>query len=77
MAKTKEAFSWDTQKAVGTIEESDKVVHDISICSLNEKNYVVASKRVLKKDGWAIVKNQTFTVDTFKEVCKLVSKEIK
>jgi hypothetical protein len=77
MANTKEAFSWDTEKALGTIPEGEKIAHAISICTKGDKTFVVASKKVLKKDGWGIVKNQTFNVDVFKEVCKLVSGEIK
>jgi hypothetical protein len=77
MAKTKTEFSWDTEKSLGTIEEGEKIAHDISICTKGDKTFVVASKRVLKKEGWGIVKNQTFNVDVFKQVCKLVSGEIK
>lgn len=77
MAKTKEAFKWDTEKAIGSIPEGEKVSHDISICTKGDKTFVVASKQVLYQDGWKIVKNQTFNVDVFKQVCKLVSGEIK
>jgi hypothetical protein len=73
MAKTKEAFSWDTEKALGTISEGEKIAHDISICTKGDKTFVVASKRVLKKDGWGIVKNQTFNVDVFKQMCSMVN----
>lgn len=77
MTKTKEAFSWDTEKVLGTIPEGEKTAHNISICTKGEKTFVVDSKSVLYRDGWKIVKNQTFNVDVFKQVCKLVSGEIK
>ncbi|MCB5367020.1 hypothetical protein [Collinsella aerofaciens] len=69
----KRDFSWDSEKLIGTIQESSKVEHEVKICTLNDTEYVVASKRVLKKDGWSIVKNQTFKLDVFSQLTELVA----
>jgi hypothetical protein len=68
----KKEFSWDTEEQIGTIQESEKVEHDIKICTLNGNEFIVATKKVLKKDGWAIAKNQTFKRSVFEELVKLV-----
>lgn len=74
MANNKE-FSWDDEIFVGEIVESEKVKHFIKICTLNGVEYVVSSKMLLKKDGWATVKNQTFKRPVFDKLISLVKGE--
>jgi hypothetical protein len=69
----KKEFSWDTEELIGMVVEGPKVEHDIKICSLNETQYVVATKRVLKKDGWGIAKNQTFKMEVFDKLVDTVA----
>jgi hypothetical protein len=68
----KKEFSWDSEKIIGEVQESEKVKHEIKVCELNGKAFVVSTKWVLKKDGWGIVKNQTFERGVFDEIVKLV-----
>ena len=70
MAKKTE-FSWDTEEMIGTIQEGPKVEHDIKVCTKGETTFVVATKRVLKKDGWAIEKNQTFKQHVFDQLLEM------
>lgn len=71
----KKEFAWDTEEHVGTIQESEKAEHDIKVCTLNGTQYFVATKRVLKKDGWSFAKNQTFKQDVFKKLVSLLQEE--
>lgn len=68
----KKEFSWDTEQELGTVKEGEKVEHDIKLCTLNGTEFIVATKKVLKKDGWTIAKNQTFKKEVFNQICKLV-----
>jgi hypothetical protein len=68
----KKEFSWDTEDMIGTIKEGEKVEHDVKKCTLNGTEYIVATKKVLKKDGWSIAKNQTFKKSVFEELVNMV-----
>lgn len=72
MAKAKKEFSWDDEEFIGEIVESEKVKHEIKKCTLNGIEYIVATKQVLKKEGWGIAKNQTFKRSVFDELVKLI-----
>ena len=52
MGKEKKPFAWDTEKHIGTVEESEKVKHEIRRTSLNGKEFISTEKVVLTKNGW-------------------------
>lgn len=70
----KKAFAWDHEEVLGIVNESEKVQHDVKICTLNGKQFVVATKKVMSSEGWKIVKNQTFERTTFNLIAQLVDK---
>jgi hypothetical protein len=76
MAKEKNVktpFAWDTTEVIRTIEKSEKERHEIQICTLNGKTFVVDTKLALfQKDGWKPVKNTTMPLDIFEEAYEAV-----
>lgn len=66
-------FQWDSERLIGTVQESEKVEHEVKLCMLNETAYIAVTKRVLKKDGWSIAKNQVFKREVFNHVAHLVA----
>lgn len=74
MAKTteKKEFAWDTEVAIGEFG-NDKERHSVNICTLNGKTYVQDIKEVhTKNNGWKRTKGNTMTLDTFKELQRIV-----
>lgn len=68
----KKPFAWDDEEFIGEIQEGNKVKHEIKKCTLNGTEFIVDTKHVLKKDGWSIVKNQTFKREVFDELVGMV-----
>jgi hypothetical protein len=71
MAKSE--FAWDSEKAIGEVVESDKIKHELKLCILNDVKYISSTKWVLKKDGWAIAKNQVFKKSVFESIAHIVA----
>lgn len=72
----KREFSWDSEELIGTIQDGSKVKHEVKICTLSNTEYLVVTKHVLKRDGWSIVRNQTFKMDVFSQLIELVASHL-
>jgi hypothetical protein len=68
----KKEFFWDTEELIGTIKEGEKVEHDVKKCTKDGTEFVVVTKKVLKRDGWTIAKNQTFKKEVYNTLVGLV-----
>jgi len=60
------AFSWDSEQLLDTIEETEKKHHDVSICTLRDKEYVSIAEKQMTNEGWKFKKNRTMPLDVFK-----------
>lgn len=70
----KKEFAWDSEEVIGNLIVSDKEKHSIKVCTLNGKQFVVATKIVNKaKGGWTPVKNSTMEMSVFEAVTDAVS----
>lgn len=69
----KSEFQWDSEKSLGTVQEGERVEHEVKLCMLNEVGYIAITKRVLKKDGWAIAKNQVFKKSVFESIAHIIA----
>ncbi|QIW88820.1 hypothetical protein P59_223 [Bacillus phage P59] len=65
-------FSWDSEELIGTHEVSDKVHHEVRICTLKDKEYVSVSEKAMTNEGWKYKKNRTLPMDVFKAVQGIV-----
>jgi hypothetical protein len=72
-ATEKKEFAWDSEVLIRTLSD-DKVRHEIKICTLNGKKFLVDTKLAFfQKDGWKPVKNSTMELLIFEAAADAVS----
>jgi hypothetical protein len=62
----KKEFAWDSEVLLKVVYASDKERHDIKLCTLGAKTFIVDTKIVAKAaTGWTPVKNSTMELSVF------------
>lgn len=70
--KEREPFKWDTEEHIGTVEESEKVKHEIKRTTLNGKEFISTEKVVMTKNGWEGKGFKNFESGVFAAIAKTV-----
>lgn len=75
MASEKKEFAWDTVKRLGDyVVVEDKEVHEVKICTLNGKTFLVDTKLVNKAaSGWTPVKNISIPANSMEKLMEFYS----
>jgi hypothetical protein len=70
----KKEFAWDSEVKIGGYEVGNKERHEVKICTLNDKQFVVDTKIVMKATtDWVPVKNTSIPLDNFHRLTDIVN----